>query len=68
MNFIIRLLESEEFNIILNIIDWLIKERYYIIYTIINKSMIAENIIKILYKNVWRIHNLFNIIILNRDS
>ncbi len=52
MNFIIRLLESEEFNIILNIIDWLIKERYYIIYIIINKSIIIENIIRMLYKNI----------------
>ncbi len=64
----IKLLKSKEFNAILNIMNWLMKERYYIIYIIINKSTIAENITKILYKNVWRIHNLFSIIILNRDS
>ncbi len=68
INFVIKLLKSEEFNIILNIIDWLTKERHYIIYIIIDKSMIAENIVRMLYKNMWRIHNLFNIIILDRDS
>ncbi len=47
-----RLLKSKEFNAILNIIDWLIKKRYYIIYITINKNMIAENIIRMLYKNV----------------
>ncbi len=62
------MLELEGFNAILNIIDWLIKERYYIVYIIINKNIIAENIIRMLYKNVWRIHNLSNIIILDRDS
>ncbi len=68
MNFVIRLLESKEFNAILNIVNWLIKERHYIIYTTINKNMITKNIAKMLYKNVWRIHNLFSTIISNRDS
>ncbi len=68
MNFIMELSELEKFNIILNIIDWLTKERYYIIYITINKSMTAENTVRILYKNVWRIHDLFSTIILNRDS
>ncbi len=48
--------------------NWLIKERHYIIYIIIDKSIIAENTVRMLYKNVWRIHNLSNIIILDRDS
>ncbi len=47
-----RLLKSEEFNAILNIIDRLIKERHYIIYIITNKNIIAENIIRMLYKNI----------------
>ncbi len=68
MNFVIELLELEKFNAILNIMNWLIKERYYIIYTTINKNIIAENIVRMLYKNVWRIHNLFNTIISDRDS
>ncbi len=68
MNFIIKLLKLKGFNIILNIIDRLIKERHYIIYITINKNMIAKNTAKILYKNVWRIHNLSSIIILDRDS
>jgi len=63
-----RLLELEGFNTILNIINRLIKKRYYIIYITINKNTIAKNIARMLYKNVWRIHDLFNIIILNRDS
>ncbi len=67
IDFIIKLLKSEEFNIILNIIDRLIKKRHYIIYITINENMIAENTAKILYKNVWRIHDLSSIIILNRD-
>ena len=37
---------------ILNMIDWLIKERHYIIYITTNKSMTAENIVRMLYKNV----------------
>ncbi len=68
MNFIMKLLKLKGFNAILNMIDWLIKERYYIVYTTTDKNMIAKNIIKVLYKNVWRIYNLFNTIILNRDS
>ncbi len=64
----IKLLKLNRFNAILNIINWLIKERYYIIYITINKNITAENIVRILYKNVWRIHNLSNIIILDRDS
>ncbi len=43
------------------------KKRYYIACMIINKNIIAKNITKILYKNMWRIHNLSNIIISNRD-
>ncbi len=62
-----RLLELEEFNAILNIINWLTKERYYIVYITTNKNMIAESIVRILYKNVWKIHDLFSIIISNRD-
>jgi len=65
---VIELLKLKEFNAILNIIDRLIKEIYYIIYTTINKSIIAENTARILYKNVWRIHDLFNMIISNKDS
>ncbi len=68
INFIIKLLKLKEFNAILNIMNWLIKERHYIIYIIINKSIIAENIIRMLYKNMWRIHDLFNIIMLDGDS
>ncbi len=63
-----RLLELKEFNAILNIMNWLIKKRHYIIYTTTDKNIIAENTAKILYKNVWRIHNLFSTIVLNRDS
>ncbi len=48
--------------------NWLIKERYYIVYIATNKSMIAESIARMLYKNVWRIHDLSSIIILDRDS
>ena len=32
--------------------NWLIKERYYIIYTVTNKNMIAKNIARMLYKNI----------------
>ena len=46
------LLKSEGFNIILNIINRLTKERHYIIYITINKNIIAENIIRMLYKNM----------------
>ncbi len=52
MNFIMKLLELKGFNAILNIMNWLTKERHYIVYIIINKSMIAENIARILYKNI----------------
>ena len=68
IDFIIELSESEEFNAILNVINRLIKKRYYIIYITTNKNIIAKNTFRILYKNVWKIYNLSNIIILNRDS
>jgi len=65
---VIRLLKLEGFNAILNIMNRLIKERHYLIYIIINKNIIAESIVRMLYKNVWRIQDLFNIIISDRDS
>ncbi len=52
MNFMMRLLESNGFNTILNMIDRLIKKRYYIAYITINKNIIAKNTARILYKNV----------------
>ncbi len=47
-----RLLKLEDFNMILNVINQLIKERYYIVCTITNKNITAENIVRMLYKNV----------------
>ncbi len=41
------------------------KKRHYIVYITINESIIAKNIIRMLYKNIWRIHDLSNIIILD---
>ncbi len=66
--FVTKLLELKRFNMILNIINRLINKRYYIIYTTIDKNIITKNTARILYKNMWRIYNLFSIIILNRDS
>ncbi len=47
-----KLSKLEGFNAILNVMNWLMKERYYIVCTAINKNIIAENIVRILYKNV----------------
>ncbi len=47
-----ELLKLEEFNITLNVINRLTKERYYIVYIITDENIIAENIVRILYKNI----------------
>ena len=68
MNFIIDLFTFEEYNAILVFINRYIKERYYILYTIDKNDIFAKNIVYILLKEIFRLYNLFVLIILDRDS
>ena len=68
MNFIIKLLNSKKHNIICIIINRLFKKRYYIFYTIDKKNIVIEICVRILFYYVFRIHELFSFIILNRDN
>ena len=49
-------------------IDRLIKKRYYVLYTIDNNNTFIKNIIKMFIKKVFRIHELFALIMFDRDS
>ncbi len=68
MNFITELLLSEDYNVICTIICWLIKKNHYVFCHWKDESISVEEMIWIMLWNVYRLHNLFSFIVLNRDS
>lgn len=49
------------------LINCLIKKKHYISYIIDKNDIIIETIIKLLFYNIYKFHNLFLLLILNRD-
>jgi hypothetical protein len=68
MNFVIELLISHEFNVILMIIDRFTKMHYYISCTIIDEDITAEETTRLLIDHVWKLHEFSNIIVSDRES
>jgi hypothetical protein len=68
MNFVTELLMSNEFNVILMIVDRLIKMRHYIFCTAKKEDIFAEETTHLLIKHVWKLHDLSDIIVFDRES
>ncbi len=68
LNFIIDLSKSDESNAILTVINWLSKERHYILCWSDDEETFAEQTVKLLLIWVFRIHELSRSIVFNRDS
>ena len=66
MNFVIELSNSKKFNVIYIIIDRLFKKRHYVSCTIIEKYINVNACVRILIHYVFKIHEVFLSIILNR--
>ncbi len=69
MKFVIKLSKTKnDFNVILMMINKLIKMHHYVLCVTKKDDTSAEKTIKLLIDNVWRLHELSSIIISNRDS
>jgi hypothetical protein len=69
MNFVTELSKTKnDFNVILMIINRLIKMHHYVFCTIKEDDTFAEKTIKLLINNVWKLHELSSIIMSNRNS
>jgi hypothetical protein len=69
MNFVIELSKiKNDFNAILMIINKFIKMHHYVLCTAEEDETFAEKTIKLLINHVWKLHELFNIIISDRES
>ncbi len=69
MNFFIELSNAkDEFNAILMIINRLIKMHHYVFCIAEENDTFAERTTKLLINNVWKLHELSNIIVSNRES
>ncbi len=64
----IKLLDSKDFNVILMMIDRLIKMHHYVFCIAEKDETFAEETIKLLINHVRKLHELSNTIISNRDS
>jgi hypothetical protein len=68
MNFVIELLDNKDFNVILMMIDRLIKIHHYVFCIAEEDETSAEETIKLLINHVWKLHELSNTIMSNRES
>jgi hypothetical protein len=67
MDFVGPLPESEGVNIIIIIINRIIKLRYYIPYHAGEGNLNFKYIIKLFLRYIWKYHGLLNLIIFNHD-
>ncbi len=68
MNFITELLLSESYNVICTIICHIIKEHHYVFCHWEDDDISVKETVWIMLWNVYRLHNLLNSIVSNRDS
>lgn len=54
---------SNGFNVILIVIEQLIKKRYYILYTKDQNNTMAEAITYLLFNNIWKLYHLLLLLI-----
>ncbi len=65
MNFVTKLSTNNECNVILIIINKLIKMRYYILHT--KKNIFVEKTTHLLINHVWKLHDLSDIIMFDKE-
>jgi hypothetical protein len=68
MNFVIELLDNKNFNVILMMINRLIKMHHYVSCIAKEDETFAEKTIKLLINYVWKLHELSSTIISDRES
>jgi hypothetical protein len=68
MNFVIELFTNRDFNVILMIINKFTKIHHYVLCIAKEDETFAEKTIKLLINHVWKLHELSNIIIFDRES
>jgi hypothetical protein len=68
LDFVIDLLDSREYNVILMMIDRLSKMHHYIACTTDENKTTTEKTAKLLIQHVWKLHESFIAMIFNRDS
>jgi hypothetical protein len=68
MNFVTELSKSKDFNAIMMIINRLTKIHHYISCTTAEEDTNAEKIARLLISHVWKLHELSNIIVFDRES
>ena len=66
MNFIVGLSLSQGHNVIWVVIDRLIKERHYVLYTTENDDTFVESTIEMLIREVFRLYKLSTSIVFDR--
>ncbi len=62
LDFVTSLPISNAYNIILIVVDCLIKEKYYIPYSMNENSTTTETTTKLLFQNVWKLHDLLSLL------
>ncbi len=68
MNFVIELFENKDFNVILMIMNKLIKMHHYILCLVEEDEIIVEKATRLLINHMWKLHELSSIIIFDRES
>ncbi len=68
MNFVIELSENKSFNAILMIMNRLTKMHHYISCVTTEEETNVEEIIRLLIKHIWKLHELLSIIMFDQDS
>ncbi len=68
MNFIINLFNLKNYNVILIIINILLKKCYYISCIVNDKKIIIKVIVNLLIKKIFRFYKLLSFIMFNRIS
>ncbi len=67
-NFVIELSTSKDFNVILMIVNKLIKMHHYVLCIAEEDETFAKETAKLLINHMWKLHELSNIIIFDRES
>ncbi len=68
MNFVIELLDNKDFNVILMMINRFIRMHHYVSCIAEEDETSAEETIKMLINHAWKLHELSNTIVSNRES
>ena len=68
MNFITSLFDSEDYNVILIVIDILSKERHYILCLTDDEEISIKVIVNLLVRKMFRIYELLSFIVSDRKS